>query len=80
MSVRQIGRTPYGAPVAQTPAYGAGGATPFGMPAQTPAYAGYQTPSANAGYGVPPRPPPGVHPSRAAMINQANNSGRGYAS
>lgn len=70
ISVRQIGRTPYGVPVAHTPAYGGGGATPFGMPIPSNTYAGYQTPSANTGYGG--NPMPGVHPSRAALINQAN--------
>ncbi|KAI0647073.1 transcription elongation factor Spt6 [Trametes meyenii] len=88
MSVRQIGRTPnpYGGASTHpsAPAPGAfpqpsyGGASQYGG-----APSGFQTPS----YGQPPRPPPsgfgqpsappGVHPSRAAMI-QGNNWPGGF--
>ncbi|KZT09507.1 transcription elongation factor SPT6 [Laetiporus sulphureus 93-53] len=91
MSVRQAARTPnpYGVPSgAPAPTslsstmpkpFGAPmpqpfGASPFGMPAQTP-YGGYQTPSYPSQPPPPPTVPPGVHPSRAAMIQQSEGWG-----
>lgn len=87
MSVRQVGRTPnpYGGQGSVPPATGFGGATPappsFATPAMPygtssygsappPNLGGWQTP----GFGVQPQPPagpPGVHPARAAMIQQS---------
>ncbi|KAI0780912.1 transcription elongation factor Spt6 [Trametes elegans] len=84
MSVRQIGRTPnpYGGasthPSAAAAAPGAfpqpgyGGMSQYGTPQYgAPPSAGFQTPGyqqpGGPSYGQPPAPP-GVHPSRAAMI------------
>ncbi|OSX65311.1 hypothetical protein POSPLADRAFT_1167539 [Postia placenta MAD-698-R-SB12] len=87
MSVRQVGRTPnpYSGQGSVPPATGFGGATPappsFATPAMPygtssygsappPNLGGWQTP----GFGVQPQPPagpPGVHPARAAMIQQS---------
>ncbi|KAH9935008.1 transcription elongation factor Spt6 [Fomitopsis serialis] len=69
MSVRQMGRTPnpYG-PGGQVPGTSSlGGATPaFGAPPRTPYGGGFQTPN-----------PAGVHPARAALIQQGDAGGGG---
>ncbi|TFY57669.1 hypothetical protein EVJ58_g6888 [Rhodofomes roseus] len=69
MSVRQMGRTPnpYG-PGGQVPgASTLGAATPaYGAPPRTPYGGGFQTPN-----------PAGVHPARAALIQQGDAGGGG---
>ncbi|KZT70155.1 transcription elongation factor Spt6 [Daedalea quercina L-15889] len=70
-SVRQIGRTPnpYGQS-GQVPGVSSlGASTPaYGVPPRTPYGGGYQTPNPN---------PPGVHPARAALIQQGDTGGGG---
>ena len=69
MSVRQIGRTPnpYGPGGPVPGASNLGASTPaYGVPPRTPYGGGYQTP--NPG-------PAGVHPARAALIQQGDSGG-----
>ncbi|KAH9854249.1 transcription elongation factor Spt6 [Lenzites betulinus] len=91
MSARQVGRTPnpYGgasthpsvpAPGGGFPPAGYGGMSQYGGPQYGAPAAGFQTPAyqqpAPSGFAQPPAPP-GVHPSRAAMI-QGNSWPNGF--